>query len=714
LRWRLSRMATSEVLRVDSVFSVLRSYNLSKDTVQKKFNFDLLAKKAPKTQKELDSLINVVHSLPFYEGILWSKESNTTILMAFVNVEIFNSKDRQGAIDEIVDKMNKFSAETGIRTYVSGLPFIRDQMTAKVKAELKLFIFLSAFITALLLFLFFRDIILVGVCLLVVAIGVVWSLGIITLFDYELSILMALIPSLMIIIGITNCVYLINKYHAEFKKHGNKVLALQRVVIKIGSATFLTNFTTAMGFGTFVFTYSDILKEFGVIASINIIIMFALSILVIIISYSFLPSPKPKHIRHLDRRWTHTSVEVLVNIVSNNRRAVYISLTGVLALGFIGISLMTSTGNVVDDLPDDDRVITDLKFFEDRYNGVLPFEMVIKSDSAGKMTKLSNLRKIEKLQKKLAEYPEISKSVSIADVAKFGRQAFYNGAPERYAMIKRNEQTLIGPYFTSQYDTRNQEQSFIDSTARKTRVSANVADIGTIEMKQLITSVEAEIDSIFPHSKYTTSLTGTAVAFTKGSDYMVSNLAMSLMLAIIFVALLMAVLFRSTRMVLISLVPNLIPLIFTAAIMGYFGIPIKPSTVLVFSIAFGISVDDTIHYLAKFRQELKANGWMIRDAVIAAVRETGVSMMYTSIILFFGFAVFMASEFEGTRALGILVSVTLLVAMFSNLVLLPTLLLSLDHRFTKKTMNEPLFVIFDEEDDIDVEELEIKKSTHKS
>ena len=697
---------------VDSVFSVLRSFNLKKDTTLKKFNFELLAQQAPQSQEELDSLMAVVKSLPFYKDILWKDDAYSTLLMAFVNTDIFNSPDRAGAVDEIVGMINAFTAETGIKTYVSGLPFIRDQMTAKVKSELKLFIFLSALITAILLFLFFRDIVLVTVCLLVVAVGVVWSLGIITLFNYELSILMALIPSLMIIIGITNCVYLINKYHVEYKKHGNQVLALQRVVIKIGSATFLTNFTTAMGFGTFVFTYSDILKEFGVIASVNIIVMFALSILVVITVYSYLKPPSLKQVKHLNRRWTYKSVEVLVNIVSHYRKAVYVAFVAILVLGFVGVSMMTSTGNVVDDLPDDDRVITDLKFFEKQYNGVLPFEIIIKSDSAGKMTKLSNIKRLDKLQKKLATYPELSRSISIADASKFARQAFYNGSKERYALIKSNEQTLIGPYFSSQYNTGNQEHSFIDSTFRKTRVSSNVADIGTVQMRALVKRVEAEIDTIFPPSKYTTSLTGTAVAFTKGSAYMVSNLAMSLIIAILFVALLMAVLFRSGQMVLISLIPNLVPLLFTAAIMGYFNIPIKPSTVLVFSIAFGISVDDTIHYLAKFRQELKANGWKIKEAVISAVRETGVSMMYTSIILFFGFAVFIASEFEGTQALGILVSVTLLVAMFSNLVLLPTLLLTLDNRFTKKIMHEPLFVIFDEEDDIDVEELQIRKGPH--
>jgi len=409
---------------------------------------------------------------------------------------------------------------------------------------------------------------------------------------------------------------------------------------------------------------------------------------------------------------------VLVNIVSTKRRVVYFILVAIVISGFVGVSLMTSTGNVVDDLPDQDRVITDLKFFEEQYKGILPLEIVIKSKIKGKqgqLTKPKNLKKISKLQKKLEKYPEISRSISIADVAKFIKQAYFDGDARKYALINTSnpKERAIDSYFKGEkmnsYGSADDKSAFIDSTFKKSRISANVADIGTIEMKRLIEQIEAEIDTIFPAEKYDTSLTGTSVAFTKGSDYMVSNLAMSLIIAIIFVALLMSVLFRSVRMVLISLVPNLIPLLLTAAIMGYSGIPIKPSTILVFSIAFGISVDDTIHYLAKFRQELRSNDWQIREAVIKAVRETGVSMMYTSIILFFGFAIFIASEFEGTRALGILVSVTLLVAMFSNLVLLPTLLLSLDNRFAKKIMHEPLFVIFDEEDDIDTDELTIEK-----
>lgn len=194
---------------------------------------------------------------------------------------------------------------------------------------------------------------------------------------------------------------------------------------------------------------------------------------------------------------------------------------------------------------------------------------------------------------------------------------------------------------------------------------------------------------------------------------MVNNLMISLALAICVIAFIMALLFRSMRMVLISLVPNMIPLLFTAAVMGYFGIPIKPSTILVFSIAFGISVDDTIHFLAKYRQELRVLSWNIKESVLIAVKETGVSMMYTSIVLFFGFGMFAASEFEGTQALGILVSMTLLVAMFANLVLLPSLLLSFERWLTTKAFSEPFLEIIDEEEDIELEELEIIKGLNQ-
>ena len=221
---------------------------------------------------------------------------------------------------------------------------------------------------------------------------------------------------------------------------------------------------------------------------------------------------------------------------------------------------------------------------------------------------------------------------------------------------------------------------------------------------------QPRVDSIFDPGKFDITMTGTSIVFLKGSKYMVNNLLISLMIAICVIASIMALLFKSARMVFISLLPNLLPLLFTAGMMGFGGIPLKPSTILVFSIAFGISVDDTIHYLAKFRQELKKNHFNIKDSVLYAVKETGVSMMYTSVVLFFGFGIFGASEFDGTRALGILVSLTLLIAMFSNLVLLPSLLLSLDKRVTTKAFTEPYLELMDEEEDIELDELRVMQT----
>ena len=202
-------------------------------------------------------------------------------------------------------------------------------------------------------------------------------------------------------------------------------------------------------------------------------------------------------------------------------------------------------------------------------------------------------------------------------------------------------------------------------------------------------------------SKYLqSSITGSGIVYTKGTNYLVKNLFISLMIAVCVISILMSFLFKSWRMVIVSMVPNLFPLIITSAIMGYVGIPIKPSTILVFSIAFGISIDDTIHFLAKYRQELISNHGNIRKSAIVAIKETGVSMIYTSIILFFGFSIFIASKFGGTQALGILVSVTLFIAMLANLVLLPSLLLTLEKMLTTKAFRESKLEFLDNEDDI--------------
>ena len=706
---------------IDSVFCFTRAFDVQKDTAERRFVLVPLLERETFVGTPGDSVTDEffrrLFELPFYEGLLYNSERDATLMTVFMNPELFDSERRGTIVEDVTAIADAWSEEHGIKLALSGLPFIRVEMTNKVKDEIGHFIGAAFLVTALLLFLFFRNPIVMGVSMIVVAIGVVWSVGSIVLLDYELNLMTSLIPPLMIVIGVPNCIYLINKYHAEYKRHGNKAMALQRMIVKVGNATLLTNFTTALGFATFIFTHSDILKEFGVVTALNIIGMFVISIIVIPALMTWLPAPQMKHTRHLDRRWMFTFVNRLVFIVQNHRPKVYTGAALVLLFSFSGLLQMETTGNIVDDIPHRDRVIKDLQWVESRFGGSMPFEIMIDTGKPGGATNNSVLQRIEKLQNLLSEYPEFSRSVSAADATKFAFQAFKNGHPKNYRLPRLGmEKTQFGPWVRGTADAAAESSmaegvlaNFYDSTQSITRVSVQMADVGTLEMGALLDEVTPRVDSIFPPKSFDLIMTGTSVTFLEGTTYMVKNLGISIALAICVIAIMMAMLFKSARMVAIALVPNLFPLLFTAGFMGWLGIPIKPSTVLVFSIAFGISVDDTIHFLAKYRQELNLKGWNIRDAVLLALKETGVSMMYTSVVLFFGFLMFALSTFEGTRFLGILVSITLAVAMTTNLLLLPSLLLEFEKILTTKSFSEPFFSILDEEEDIELEELEIQQ-----
>lgn len=700
---------------VTEALSVANSFTLVVNKTKKRFDFEQIIKQKPKTQNEVDSLKNLLYSLPFYNGYLFTDSSSATLIAITLNTKVLDSKYRNELFEKIDAEVLRFHEKTGIKPHKSGLPYIRANSTTKVKDEILIFLVLSIFITSLILYLFFRSFKATIYSMLVVTVGVVWSVGIQSLFGYKITILTGLIPPLIIVIGIPNCIFLLNKYHSEYKNHGNQIKALSRVIQKIGNAIFLTNTTTSLGFATFIFTKSAILIEFGILAAIDIFIVFILSIFIIPIIFSFLSPPKARHTKHLENKLIVKIVDFLEYIVRYQRKAVYITTIIVVSLSIYGVSLITTTGNIIDDLPKNDPIVEDLLFFEKSFNGVMPFEIVIdtKKKNGVFADNGKTLYKIQKLQRELSKYKEFSKPISITEAIKFSYQAYKKGNPKFYIIPPATELKKLKKYVKND-SRKNNFSSFIDKENQVTRVSFQMADIGTKEMDILLNEIRPKIDSILSPADYEVSLTGTSVVFLKGTNYLVENLLTSLTLAIILIASLMSVLFSSVRMVLVSLIPNLLPLLTTAGLMGFFGIPIKPSTILIFSIAFGISVDDTIHFLAKYRQELKHQKWNIRESVHLALRETGVSMIYTSIILFFGFGVFAVSSFGGTVALGLLVSVTLLFAMMADLVLLPSLLLSLDKALTTKAFKrEPLIEIIDEEEDIDLNELEVRPIKHK-
>ena len=693
---------------VETVLSIKDLQKLVKNTQKEQFDLEPFIKDSISSIKEIDQLQKeLFKQYPFYDNFLFNAETKTIRTAIYLKKAIYIDKSivntsarKDFIIDNLLEKIEVFEADTGLDVRISGMPYIRTLNAKSIVDEIPIFIGAALFITSLIFFLFFRSFRATLISLIVVCFGVMWTFGIIGLLGYEITVLTALIPPLIIVIGIPNCIFLINKYQHEVKLHGNKVKSLQRVITKVGNATLMTNVTTASGFATFILTESKLLKEFGIVASLSILAIFILCLLIIPIMYTFLPYPKKRHLQHLNKRWIGAFVNWMENMVRHKKITIYITTLVLIIASIIGIHQIKISGSLIEDMPQNTEFFNDIRFFESEFNGIMPLEIMIDTKRKKGVMKLSTLKRMEQLEELIDEIPELSRPISVVSLVKYSKQAYYNGNPKYYQLPTSQENNFILTYAKNSTSNVDMLTNFVDSTGQYARITTFMKDIGTDKMERIQEDLQNKINKVFPKERYEVIMTGKALVFQKGTKYLVKNLAISLTLAIVLIALFMAYLFRSFRMIIVSLIPNLLPLAVTAGLMGYVGVPIKPSTILVFSIAFGISVDDTIHFLAKYRQELQANHWKIRKSVYAALRETGVSMIYTSIVLFFGFSVFTISSFGGTVALGALVSITLLFAMLSNLLLLPSLLLSLERNIAnKEVLREPSINIIPSEDD---------------
>jgi predicted RND superfamily exporter protein len=687
---------------IDFTVSIADVKKLKADRKKRKFVLEPLYEKAPTTAEEVFEIKKqLFEKLPFYDNLLFNKETGTLQTAIYIKKEIINTPARRDFIfDKLIPTIEKFEKENNVDVRISGMPYIRTLNAQNIQDEIMLFVVGALGITAIIFFFFFRSFRATFITLLVVLTGVIWAFGFIGLFRYEITVLSALIPPLIIVIGVPNAVFLINKYQQEIKKHGQQAKALQRVISKIGNATLMTNITTASGFATFVFVKSDLLREFGILASVNIISIFILALLIIPIIYSFMPLPKKKHLNHLETKWIENVVNWMEKTVREQRISIYIASVVIIILGIIGVYQIRVSGSLIEDMPKSMSFYKDIKFFEKEFGGIMPLEILIDTKKDKGVMKLSTLKKMDKINEAIESFPELSKPISVVNLVKYSKQAYYKGNPKYYQLPTSQEQSYIFSYTKNSNSEAGMLKNFVDSTGRYARITTFMKDIGTDKMDVIQERLKAVINKEFPSDKYTVSVTGKALVFIKGTNYLIKNLVFSLSLAIILIALFMAWMFRSPQMILISLLPNILPLLITAGLMGFLDIPIKPSTILVFSIAFGISVDDTIHFLAKYRQELMDSKWKVKPSVYAALRETGVSMFYTSIVLFFGFLVFTLSSFGGTIALGGLVSITLLLAMVSNLLLLPSLLLTFEKKIAnKRVFKEPSMKIIPPKED---------------
>jgi predicted RND superfamily exporter protein len=718
LNFRRYKYLSDELKAIDDVIQVVSIplfQTLTKDSDNKKFVVESIFNDIPDDQASLDSLLLLANNQKFYSEQIINQKNGATFILMTINKDVINTKDRDQVINDIEHVAREFSNATGIDLKYVGLPYIRTEVNGSVKRELILFLFLSIIVTALILLFFFRSWDAVVFPLIIIVVIVIWSMGTLGILGYEITILTGLLPPVIVVIGIPNSVYLLNRYHQQINKHGNKAFALSHVIRKIGIVALITNSTTAVGFFVLLITGIKDLQEFGLVAGLNIMATFVVSIILIPAVFSYLPKPKGRQLQHLKFKFLDFALTNLDLLVHRHRYRVFVFTGIIVAIAIIGVTKLRAVTFIVDDVPESSQVKKDLAFFEENFSGIMPLEIVVDTGKKKGILRQKFLGQVSELEDFLDEQQVISKPVSILSMLKASRQAFYNNNPAYYSLPTRADRNFILRYLSGDDNQSTVLNSFIDEDQSKMRISLKVADIGSIRLDALIDDVvNAKIDQVFEGSDVKAKATGTTLLFVKGNKFLVQNLRLSLILAFIVIAIIMGILFKSPKMIAISLIPNLIPLIMIAGIMGYFGIALRPSTVLIFSVVFGISVDDSIHFLAKYRQELFTNKFFVPLAISKSIRETGASMIYTSVILFAGFIIFSWSEFISTTMLGVLTSTTLFIAMFANLIVLPALLMVFDDG-KRKQDSHPLighYVEFyqeDEDEEIDLKMIQIQE-----
>ena len=792
LKWKELGDSILQFNGVESVVSEATLFTIHNNKEENKFEVRRIFSDINFQEKSIETIEKEIKNNPLYNKVLYNDSSNASLMMIKIDERFLSDRVKSKVVLDIQKLAITYEKDFG-NFHFAGLPYLRVIIAKRIQSEMLIFVGLSMLITSILMYFFFRSFRAVLICMTVVGISVIWAMGTIATMGYGVSPMMALIPPLMIVIGIPNCIYLYNKYHQEYRHHGNRMKALTRVVSKTGIAMFLTNVTTALGFITFLFTSSEKFYEFGMISTINIMLCYVVSLCLIPIFASFLKNPPERHLKHLDRKLAVGLLEKLVYLTAFKRPLIYIVTIVLTAVAAIGMVKMKVTGNLTGDIPPKDPIVKDIKFIESNFGGAIPFEVMIDYKEKGRLFGKNTLNKVEEVQAMLANDQLFAKSISIVDFTKVINMAYYDNNPDRYTIISKRDRLRLSKYIEN-FNVTNSNSTFslkelVDTTNFILRVRTQMKDIGSYQVADEVAIIRNKIDSIMNPDKkdierlytkinagnneyidslfenysnvynaltaeiaqknsdlqfqfdndpekikayyskpsfkdqlrksidqeyYGVILTGTSVVVSEGTQYLLWNLLTSILFAIISIAALMSLLFSSFKMVVISMIPNIIPMIITAGIMGWFNIPLKPSTLIIFSIALGITVDNTIHFLARYRQELQMKKWDLKECVAISIRETGLSIIYTSVILFFGFIVFVFSDFGGTQALGYLSALTYFVALFTNLIVLPALLLTLDRKLTTKSFEEPYFDAYSEEKDLDWTDLQFSVTDDES
>ncbi|EJF08970.1 RND family transporter [Pontibacter sp. BAB1700] len=557
--------------------------------------------------------------------------------------------------------------------HLAGKVLAQSVFIEKMKIELAIFMSASILLVILFLWIAFRSVWGVLVPLVVVLLSVLWSLGVMGIFNKPIDVMTVLLPTIMFVVGMSDVIHIMSRYITEIGQGVTKIQALRVTIKEVGMATLLTSLTTSVGFLTLLTTSIVPIREFGVYTAVGIALAFVLAFTMLPAILLLNKKPNPRRARRIDLSWPMLLRRVYTFVLRRPYPILYASM-GIVLVSLIGISMIKVDTTLLEDLGDDDPIIKDFQYFEEKFSGVRPFELHLIAGPDKSMYDLEVLQEVDQLETYLYQTYGLNFITSPATVVRAIHRAQNGGLPDYYTLPANEREMQQVQQRLTAFSKRSELRAVVTTDQQEGRLAGKMTDVGSVRAAELNDSLEAFIDQHINPELLQTRITGSAVMLDKNNDYVVSNMLQGLLIAFLVVALLVGLIFRSLRMVVISLVPNIIPLLMIGGIMGFLGINMTVSVSIIFTIAFGIAVDDTIHFLGKLKVELR-KGKSLPYAIKTTIISAGKAIIITSCILVAGFLTLVLSSFDATFYVGVFVSLTLVFAVVADLLLLPVLIL---------------------------------------
>lgn len=545
-----------------------------------------------------------------------------------------------------------------------------------MESEMVIFVGTSFVLILIFLFVAFRSAWGVIVPMIVVLLATVWIIGLMSLAGKAIDVMMTVLPTIMFVVGMSDVVHILSKYLEELRNGAAKLMAIKTAFREVGAATFLTSLTTAIGFFTLMSSGVTPIMDFGIYTGIGVFIAFGLAFSMLPALMVLVKTPKIAQKRGQDKLFWNRQLHRAFRWTLRNRKGIAVGSLLVLGLSAWGISKIRMNNFLLEDLSDDDYLKKEWTFFDDRYGGVRPFEMSISmKDSTQSLLDYENLLMIDSMERWLQREMSMSTVVSPVALLKGVNRMMKGGGNQHFSLPEENE--LYAGKFRRQWEkilASSKGKPLITADLDTMRLTSRMPDFGSEYIREKQEAFDQFMIDYGAAEVFDYRVTGTAYLIDVNNAYLARNMLTGLLIAFGVIALIVAFLFRSFKMIVISLIPNMLPLIVVAGVMGFLDINLKVSTSIIFTIIFGIAVDDTIHFLSKLRIESRKGKTMLY-AMKRTYLSTGKAIVVTSIILCAGFLTLVFSDFMGTFYTGFLIGLALFLAVIADLVLLPLLLM---------------------------------------